>query len=115
MDIKICDRCKKEIPKVDFIQSTGTLMQLYNIEPGPYIAKLYRYNKTKNEIRGAVDLCVDCLTVMQTFVNKFMSNENATLKLAKDNDYDTAYPNDKEGAPSKEKKPNAATKKAKSD
>lgn len=115
MDIKICDRCKKEIPKADYIQSAGTLMQLYNIEAGPHIAKIYSYNKTKNEIRGTVDLCVDCFTVMQTFVNKFMSNKNAILKLAENNDYDTAYPNDKDNTPPKEKKSNAATKKAKSD
>lgn len=115
MDIKICDRCKKEIPKSDCIHSIGTLMQLYNIKAGKHIAKLYRYNKTKNEMCGTVDLCVDCLTVMQTFVNKFMSNENATLKLAENNDYDAAYPNDKEGTPQKEKKSNAATQKAKSD
>lgn len=98
MDIKICDRCKKEIPKSDYIQNAGTLMQIYSIEAGSHIAKIYSYNKTKNEIRRTVDLCVDCLAVMQTFVNKFMSNKTATLKLAENNDYEAAYPNDKEGA-----------------
>lgn len=98
MDIKICDRCKKEIPKSDYIQSTGTLLQFYSIDTGQHIAKIYRYNKNKGEIHGTVDLCVECLTIMQTFVNKFMSNKTATLKLAENNDYDAAYPNDKEGA-----------------
>ena len=98
MDIKICDRCKKEIPKVDYIRNVGTLMQLYSIDAGPHIGKIFKYNKSKGEVNGAVDLCVDCFTVVQTFVNKFMSNKTATLKLAEDNDYESAYPNDKEGA-----------------